>query len=61
MENISHHFGNEDFKPDFALVVGNPVKIIGWVGEAGKRLNFNKDGFTLCERSGKKDDRVIEI
>ncbi len=40
--------------PDYALIVGNPGRIIGWVSEAGKRLNFDKDGFALCERSGKK-------
>lgn len=51
--------------PDFALVVGNPAKIIGWVSEAGKRLQFDKDGFAFCEKSQKRyrlhDSRVIEI
>ncbi|HMY36704.1 MAG TPA: acyltransferase, partial [bacterium] len=27
--------------PDFALVVGNPARIVGWVSEAGKKLNFD--------------------
>jgi len=36
--------------PDFALVVGNPAKIIGWVSEAGKRLYFDDEGFALCEK-----------
>ncbi len=40
--------------PDFALVVGNPGRIIGWVSEAGKRLDFDDDGFAFCERSDKK-------
>ena len=40
--------------PDFALVVGNPAKIIGWYSEAGTRLNFDKDGNAFCEKSGKK-------
>jgi UDP-2-acetamido-3-amino-2,3-dideoxy-glucuronate N-acetyltransferase len=40
--------------PDFALVVGNPAKIIGWVSEAGKKLNFDKDGIAYCEKSRKK-------
>ncbi|NMB81925.1 MAG: N-acetyltransferase, partial [Ignavibacteria bacterium] len=26
--------------PDYALVVGNPSKIIGWMSEAGQRLAF---------------------
>lgn len=51
--------------PDFALVVGNPAKIIGWVSEAGKRLKFDKDGVAICEKSKKKyqleNSRVIEI
>jgi len=40
--------------PDFALVVGNPAKIVGWVSEAGKKLVFDKDGFAYCEKSKKK-------
>ncbi|MEO6694385.1 MAG: acyltransferase [Ignavibacteria bacterium] len=40
--------------PDYALVVGNPAKIIGWVSEAGTRLKFDDDGIAFCERSDKK-------
>jgi UDP-2-acetamido-3-amino-2,3-dideoxy-glucuronate N-acetyltransferase len=40
--------------PDFALVVGNPARIVGWVSEAGKKLKFDKDGFAYCEKSKKK-------
>lgn len=40
--------------PDFALVVGNPGKIVGWVSEAGKRLDFSNSETDFCERSGKK-------
>jgi len=40
--------------PDYALVVGVPGKILGWVSEAGKRLNFDKAGFASCEKSKKK-------
>ena len=29
--------------PDFALVVGNPAKQIGWVGKSGSKLNKSKD------------------
>ena len=39
---------------DYALVVGVPGKILGWVSEAGKRLNFNTDGFAFCEKSKKR-------
>jgi len=51
--------------PDYALVVGVPGKILGWVSEAGKRLNFDKAGFASCEKSKKKyqlkDGLVTEI
>ena len=51
--------------PDFALVVGNPAKIIGWVSEAGKKLTFDKNGFAFCEKSNKKykilNNIVIEV
>ena len=39
--------------PDFALVVGNPARIVGWVSEAGKKLSFGKDGVAFCEKSRK--------
>jgi UDP-2-acetamido-3-amino-2,3-dideoxy-glucuronate N-acetyltransferase len=29
--------------PNFALVVGNPARIIGWVDKSGNRLVFNSD------------------
>jgi UDP-2-acetamido-3-amino-2,3-dideoxy-glucuronate N-acetyltransferase len=51
--------------PDFALVVGNPARIIGWMSEAGLRLKFDEEGFASCERSGKKykleNNRVKEV
>ena len=37
--------------PAFALVVGNPAKQIGWVGEYGHRLDFNEDGIAICIES----------
>jgi len=36
--------------PDFALIVGNPGKLIGWVNEQGNRLEFNEDGKSNCGR-----------
>lgn len=36
---------------DFALVVGNPAKQIGWVGEYGHRLDFDHDGIAICVES----------
>jgi UDP-2-acetamido-3-amino-2,3-dideoxy-glucuronate N-acetyltransferase len=40
--------------PDFALVMGNPARIKGWWSEAGKKLEFDKNGFATCVRSNKK-------
>ena len=34
--------------PDFALVVGNPCKIIGWIDKNGNKLNFNNNGISDC-------------
>lgn len=51
--------------PDFALVVGNPARIVGWVSEAGKKLVFDKEGIAYCEKSGKTyrliSGRVAEV
>jgi len=50
--------------PDFALVIGTPAKIVGWVSEAGRKLNFDDEGYAYCEKSNKKykfeNNRVIE-
>ncbi|MDC6350615.1 acyltransferase [Zeaxanthinibacter sp. PT1] len=37
--------------PDYALVVGNPGKQIGWVSEFGHRLNFDESGEAVCPES----------
>ncbi len=38
--------------PDYALIVGNPAKQIGWMSEYGHRLNFDEVGKAVCEESG---------
>lgn len=40
--------------PDYALVIGNPAKIVAWVSEAGKKLLFNKEGIAYCDKTGEK-------
>jgi UDP-2-acetamido-3-amino-2,3-dideoxy-glucuronate N-acetyltransferase len=40
--------------PDYALVVGNPARQIGWVSEYGHRLNFDENGIAICPESGQK-------
>lgn len=39
--------------PDYALVVGNPAKHIGWMSEYGHRLHF-EDGKAKCPESGQE-------
>ena len=40
--------------PDYALVVGNPAKQIGWVSEYGHRLNFDENGVAICPETGQE-------
>lgn len=44
--------------PAYALVVGNPARQIGWVGEYGHRLDFNEEGVAICHES--KQEYKIE-
>lgn len=32
----------------YALMVGNPAKLIGWVSEHGERLVFDERGYAVC-------------
>jgi UDP-2-acetamido-3-amino-2,3-dideoxy-glucuronate N-acetyltransferase len=34
--------------PDYALIVGNPGRQMGWMSEHGHRLEFNVDGIAVC-------------
>lgn len=38
--------------PDFALVVGNPARQIGWMSEYGHRLEFDEYGKAICPENG---------
>lgn len=40
--------------PAYALVVGNPVRQLGWMSEFGHRLKFDENGIATCEESGEK-------
>jgi len=37
--------------PDYALVVGNPARHIGWMSEYGHRLEFDAQGHAICPES----------
>ena len=51
--------------PDYALVVGNPARIVGWMSEAGEKLKFDSIGIAICDKSKKKykleNNQVREI
>lgn len=36
--------------PAYAMVVGNPGKIIGWVDKKGRRQSFDEDGWSECKK-----------
>ena len=40
--------------PDYALVVGNPARQIGWMSEFGHRLTFDEQGIAECPESNDK-------
>lgn len=50
---------------DYALVVGNPARQIGWMSEFGDRLEFNAQGFATCKESGDEykleNQKVIKL
>ncbi|MFA6367092.1 MAG: acyltransferase, partial [Bacteroidales bacterium] len=37
--------------PDYALVVGNPARQMGWMSEYGHKLHFNDEGIAICPES----------
>jgi UDP-2-acetamido-3-amino-2,3-dideoxy-glucuronate N-acetyltransferase len=47
--------------PDYALVVGNPFRQIGWVCQCGERLPDNLECLTCGSRYAKKSDGLEEI
>ena len=51
--------------PDYALVVGNPAKQIGWVSEYGHKLHFDESGFAACPETNQqyqlKDSKVTRV
>ncbi len=40
--------------PPYALMVGNPSRLIGWVSEYGHRLSFNEKGIATCPESNQR-------
>ena len=44
--------------PDYALIVGNPGRQIGWMSEYGERLQFNESNEAICP--GSKEKYILE-
>lgn len=47
--------------PDYALVVGSPARIIGYVCECGNKLNFEQEETvcSVCQRKYKKEENGV--
>lgn len=39
---------------DYALVIGNPSRQVGWMSEQGVKLKFDDEGIAVCKESGEK-------
>ena len=40
--------------PPFALVVGVPGRVVGWMSRHGSRLEFDEAGHAICEATGER-------
>lgn len=49
--------------PDYAIVVGVPAKLIGWICECGTKLNFKRNRATCpkCKRSYNKQGKTVTL
>ena len=51
--------------PDYALLVGNPARQLGWMSEYGHRLYFDNEGSAECPESHEKyqlkDGKVFKL
>ncbi len=47
--------------PDFAMIIGNPGKIVAWVDKKGSKLAFNDEGKSICGGFKISHNRLYEI
>jgi UDP-2-acetamido-3-amino-2,3-dideoxy-glucuronate N-acetyltransferase len=49
----------------YSLVIGNPAKHVGWMGQYGQRLHFDKNNIAICPESQEKyllkDGKVTKV
>ena len=43
--------------PDYALVVGNPAKIVGWMCRCGAKLDFSDGSSAVCRKCGRQYEK----
>lgn len=46
---------------DYALIVGNPGKQVGWMSEKGFKLKFNTDGIAECSSGDKYEIKGQQV
>ncbi|MDA2935726.1 N-acetyltransferase, partial [Patescibacteria group bacterium AH-259-L05] len=47
--------------PDYAIVVGSPARVIGWMCECGKKLEFKQNKATCeCRRTYTKSEDIVK-
>ena len=44
--------------PPYALVIGNPGRLAGWMSEYGHRLEFDDNGRAVCPESGEEYELI---
>ena len=47
--------------PDYALVVGNPGKVVGWVDKKGNKIKLNDKGVSSCKLYKLKNSKLYYI
>jgi UDP-2-acetamido-3-amino-2,3-dideoxy-glucuronate N-acetyltransferase len=47
--------------PDYALIIGNPGRIEGWMCECGVKLNFDKQGVSRCKTCTLVYEKINEV
>lgn len=50
--------------PDYALVIGNPARQIGWVSKAAHRLQFDQTNVAVCPETGEKyrlEEEILRV
>ncbi len=46
---------------DYGLIVGNPGRIEGWMGECGVKLSFDEQGVSRCKTCTLVYEKINEV